>query len=474
MLSFLLNRQYTEIDNMSRVVFFGNIFHSLTFTESQTILNGFIAVENGKIIAIGSKADYTSWNYEHKKDFVEFQLSENQFLMPGFIDTHIHAPQVPNIGLGLDKPLMEWLNAYTFPTETEFKDKAFAKNVYEKVVKRTLSSGTTTACYFATIHKTSSAILADEAHSQGQRALVGKVAMNQYSPDHYIEQLEDSIRDNEEFIQYVKSLGSDLITPIITPRFAITCSMEMMRKLASLASKYDLPIQSHISENLDEIKFTLEIFPGHKNYAEVYDTAGLLTNKCIMAHCVHLEDREIELFAKRKTSVAHCPNSNTNLRSGLCDVKRLINGGLKVGLGTDISGGNRISILDSIRAALDVSHHLNFMKKQNVLGTGQVSSSEENLNYEPINYKQAIFLATLGGAQALAMDDKTGNFQIGKSFDALIIDAYAGAIDEFELPKSLTDHLTSLDKFEKLLQKFIYTGDDRNIINVFVDGRQVK
>lgn len=291
---------------------------------------------------------------------------------------------------------------------------------------------------------------------------------------HFSEELEESIKDNEEFIQYVKSLGSDLITPIITPRFAITCSMEMMKKLAKLASTYDLPIQSHISENLDEIKFTLDIFPGHKNYAKVYDTAGLLTNKCIMAHCVHLTDSEIELFAKRKTSVAHCPHSNTNLRSGLCDVKRLINGGLKVGLGTDISGGNRISILDSIRAALDVSHHLNFMKKQLVLGTGKVPSNEENEKYEPIDYKQAIYLATLGGAQALAMDDKTGNFQIGKSFDALVIDSYVGAVDEFKLPKSLTDHLTALDKFEKVLQKFIYTGDDRNIINVFVDGRQVK
>lgn len=291
---------------------------------------------------------------------------------------------------------------------------------------------------------------------------------------YFSEQLEDSIKDNEDFIKYVKSLGSDLITPIITPRFAITCSMEMMKQLAELASTYDLPIQSHISENLDEIKFTLEIFPGHKNYAEVYDTAGLLTNKCIMAHCVHLEDSEIELFAKRKTSVAHCPHSNTNLRSGLCDVKRLIDGGLKVGLGTDISGGNRISILDSIRAALDVSHHLNFMKKQNVLGTGKIPANEENEKYEPIDYKQGIFLATLGGAEALSMDDKTGNFQIGKSFDALIIDSYVGSVDEFDLPKSLTEHLTPLDKFEKLLQKFIYTGDDRNIINVFVNGRQVK
>lgn len=291
---------------------------------------------------------------------------------------------------------------------------------------------------------------------------------------HYSENMENSIRDNEEFIAYVKGLSSDLITPIITPRFAITCSMDMMKKLAELARTHDLPIQSHISENLDEIKFTLEIFPGHKNYAEVYDTAGLLTNKCIMAHCVHLEDAEIELFTKRGTSVAHCPNSNTNLRSGLCDVKRLMKGGLKVGLGTDVSGGNRISILESIRAALDVSHHLNMIKKQNILGTGQVPSNDENASYEPLDYKQGLFLATLGGAQALSIDDKIGNFQVGKSFDALLIDTYAGVVDEFLLPEELTSKLSDTQKFEKMIQKFVYTGDDRNIIQVFVNGKSVK
>lgn len=249
--------------------------------------------------------------------------------------------------------------------------------------------------------------------------------------------------------------------------------MDFMKKLAALAKCYDLPIQSHISENLNEISFTLEIFPGHKNYAEVYDTAGLLTDKCIMAHGVHLEDEEVKLFAERGTAVSHCPNSNTNLRSGMCDVKRLIAKGVKVGLGTDVSGGNRISILDAMRAALDVSHHINFMKKQNVKGTGQVPETAENMKYEPIDYKQAVFLATLGGAQAMALDKKIGNFMIGKSFDALLIDTYAGAVDKFDLPKVLTQNTSAEENFQKLLEKFIYVGDDRNILKVFVNGREV-
>lgn len=265
------------------------------------------------------------------------------------------------------------------------------------------------------------------------------------------------------------------MVPVITPRFAISCSMDLMKQLAGLAEQYKLPIQTHISENLDEIKFTLELYPGHQNYAEVYDTAGLLTNRCIMAHCVHLVDEEVTLFGKRGTSVSHCPNSNTNLKSGMCDVKRLIEQGIRVGLGTDISGGNKISIIDAVRSALDVSHHLNFMKKQNVLGTGQViENSDKNSKYEPLDYKQALFLATLGGAQALSLDQKIGNFQVGKEFDALLIETYAGPTEKFDLPTVLTASLTAEEKFLQLLQKFVYTGDDRNISKVFVKGRQVK
>lgn len=319
--------------------------------------------------------------------------------------------------------------------------------------------------------------------------------MNQYSPENYMfvqglvydnahidnfvfflsEKLDESVRDNIELIEYVIGLKSDLLTPIITPRFAVACSMELMKKLAGLAEEYNLPIQSHISENLDEISFTLELYPGNKTYAEVYDKAGLLTDKCIMAHGVHLSDEEVKLFSIRGTSVSHCPNSNTNLKSGMCDVKRLIENNVRVGLGTDVSGGNRISILDSMRSALDTSHHLNFMKKQNVCGTGRVlENSEKNSKYEPLDYKQGIFLATLGGAQALSMDDKIGNFIVGKDFDALLIDTYAGATDKFDLPKTLTANLTDEEKFQQLLQKFIYVGDDRNITKVYVSGRQVK
>lgn len=310
---------------------------------------------------------------------------------------------------------------------------------------------------------------------QGQRALVGKVSANQCSPETYMESTKECLIDNVEFAEYVLSLNSDLVRPIITPRFAITCTADLMKDLAGIAKKYDLHIQSHISENTDEVKFTHELYPDCKNYAEVYDKAGLLTNKCVMAHGVHLEDAEIKLFAERGTSVSHCPNSNTNLKSGICDVKRLIAAGVKVGLGTDISGGNRINMGDAIRSALDVSIHLSFFKKQRILGTGKLTeNAEENSKYEPIDYKQGLFLATLGGAQALALDNKIGNFLIGKDFDALLIEVHAGNIDKFDLPSVLTANLTDEYKFQQLLQKFLYVGDDRNVSKVYVKGQQVK
>lgn len=292
--------------------------------------------------------------------------------------------------------------------------------------------------------------------------------------DCFSEEAGQSIADNRELIEYVISLKSDLITPIITPRFAISCDMDFMKKLAGLAREFNLPIQSHISENIDEITFTLEIFPGHKNYAEVYNTAGLLTDRCIMAHGVHLTDDEVKLFAEKGVAVSHCANSNTNLQSGLTDVKRLIDNGVKVGLGSDISGGNRIGILDCVRASLDVSHHLNFVKKQNILGTGKLPETESNKNYQPMTYQQALFLATLGGAQSCGLENKIGNFVKGKDFDALVINVYGGSVDKFDIPTKVSENWNDEFKFHQKIQKFVYVGDDRNIAEVYVQGKQVK
>lgn len=177
--------------------------------------------------------------------------------------------------------------------------------------------------------------------------------------------------------------------------------MELMKKLGTLAAKYDLNIQTHVSENDKEVEFVKELF--NKEYCHVYDEAKLLKKRCILAHGVFLTDDDIKLLKQRDTAIAHCPASNTVLKSGLCDVKRLLNNGIRVGLGTDCSGGNRTCMLDIIRDALSVSNHLYFLKKQEISGTGRVQGDSkwklENENFTPLSYKQALYLATLGGAE---------------------------------------------------------------------------
>lgn len=453
-------------------LFLGSFVHSKSLNELEIIENGFIAVKNGKIVATGKR---TAIPDEYLTSMPITELTKTQFLMPGFVDCHIHAPQYPNLGLGLDLPLLEWLQTYTFPVESTYSDEKFAQTVYNCVVTRTIRCGTTLASYFATNHKSSSIILAEAAGRLGQRALIGKVCSDSSSPDFYIETTADSLQETEDFIQAILKLNTPLVKPIVTPRFALSCSSELLQGLGQLASKYDLHIQSHISENLDEIKAVEGIF--QKSYAKVYEDTQLLTPKCVMAHGVHLSDDELQIFAKTRAAIAHCPTSNTKLRSGFCDVRRLLEANVKVGLGTDVSGGHSASMLLAIQDALNVSHGLNFVKKQHISGTGQIAEINKDCNkkYEPLEYKHALYLATLGGSEALAMDHVCGNFLVGKEFDALLIDASVDPIDYIEIPKThVTDNVKQQGHVEKILQKFLYSGDDRNILKVFVAGTQVK
>lgn len=454
---------------MAATVYFGQFVTPRSFDQLHTESDGFVAVDaSGTIVAMGEKSAFDAWKSPQKASFAIRQLTEEQFLMPGFIDCHLHAPQFPNLGIGLDRPLLEWLNNYTFPIESRFKDAGLARKVFSSVVHRTLQMGTTTACYFGTIYKEANEILAEEMISQGQRGFVGKVAMNQMSPEYYVESCEASLKDTEEFVLKIRSMGSELVRPVITPRFAISCTAELMTGLAQLAAKYDLLVQSHISENVDEVKFVRELFPEAADYADVYKRCGLLTSKTVLAHGVHIEDAELEVFKQTGTSIAHCPNSNTYLSSGVCDVKRIRAHGVKVGLGCDVSGGNRIGIFDVMRHALEVSQMIGFVKSQDIKGSGQLPPADRDATYVPLNYKNALFLATLGGAEALSLDDTVGSFTVGKKFDALLID-----MSLLPAPNA-GDVLEPAERLSQLIRKFFYAGDDRVIREVFVNGRQVK
>ncbi|NXG61099.1 GUAD deaminase, partial [Hemiprocne comata] len=326
------------------------------------------------------------------------ELSNHEFFMPGMVDTHIHAPQYSFAGTRVDLPLLQWLTTYTFPTEAKYKDSDFAEEVYTRVVRRTLKNGTTTACYFATIYTDTSLLLAEIIDKFGQRAFVGKVCMDMNdSVPQYKEITADSIQETER------------VQPIITPRFGPSCTEDLLCALGDLAQARDLHVQSHISENEEEIKVVENMFPAYQSYTELYDKNKLLTSKTVMAHACYLSEEELKLFSLRGAAISHCPNSNFSLRSGVLNVQKVLKHNVKLGLGTDVAGGYSASMLDAIRKTMMASNSLQINK-----------SNETGLTLE-----EAFQLATLGGSQALGLDDVIGNFEVGKEFDALLINTKA-------------------------------------------------
>jgi len=339
---------------------------------------------------------------------------------------------------------MDWLNSYAFPTEKSFKDPLFARRVYTTVVRDTLRNGTTTALYYGTIHLEASKIFADVVEQSGQRGYIGKVCMDRNAPSDYIETTSDSIKNTSSFIEYVLAKNNPLVQPVITPRFIPTCTPELMKGLSVLASEHHLVIQSHISESMDQVKFTKALHPNWGNGRDVviFGDVGLLTERTVMAHGTQLTDQELEVLSKKKVGIAHCPLSNIFF-GGVFPVKKSLNNGVKVGLGTDVAGGYSCSLLSSIR--------------NTVISSKVVEMTTDASNF--VDHKEAFWLATMGGASLLGISGKIGSFAVGKAFDALLVD-YA-----FDLNRN--------EKLDDRFWRFINLGDDRNIRQVYVQGKCV-
>lgn len=518
---------------MSLTVVLGSIVHCVEFGSVVIIDDGCLIVEKefntikctldlSKEEDLASFESYTGMSRQSLSESsitstnptVELFDYRGKMIMPGFIDAHIHAPQHVFSGTGMDLELLQWLKQYTFPTEYKFCDIDFARANYEEVVQRTLKSGTTFASYFATIHCEASVELAKICQRIGQRAYVGKVSMD-HNDDPYVEELESGLKEEETFIQKVLSLspqGQDYLTsaaklgqpadvvkdsaleqdlnklcllnkketplvlPVITPRFAVACTSEMMRGLEKLYKFYSLPLQSHLSESLGEIEYVKHLFPEDGEYTEIYGNHGLLGERTYMAHCCHCVPSERQLLHSSKTAIVHCPNSNFMMLAGFCDVRQYLKDDIKVSLGTDVAGGYANSMLDAIRHTIMGSRQLSILKarEQQAKKEAEFKATGEQVlplgsykldDFNPINNWEALYLATVGGAKALNMDNVLGNFLPGKKFDGLVVDIAAKdtPIDSNHLPSS------TLTK----LEKFLFLGDDRNIVKVFVDGKLV-
>ncbi|KAJ0411831.1 hypothetical protein ATCC90586_002984 [Pythium insidiosum] len=376
-------------------------------------------------------------------------LPPSQFLMPGFVDTHVHAPQYQFTGTATDTPLMEWLNKYTFPVEASFEDTAVATEWYSKLIDRMLREGITTAQYFATIHVEATQRFVELLEERGQRAFVGLVSMDRNAPQSYMSpSTEQCLIDAETFIQWTLAKRNELIQPVVTPRFVPTCTPELLKGLGELAEKYRVRIQSHIAESHDEEAFVDMLHPGQRD-TKIFQTANLLNPRSCMAHAVHLKDEELDVFSATKTSIAHCPLSNFFFANGLLNLRRCWQKGVHVGLGTDIAGGYSPSMLRSIQTAVITSKALEV--------------SHAGGEFMALDFKDAFWVATMGGALALGIESDTGSFGIGKYLDAIVVD-------------TVRDHTIDISKRDTpldIFQKIIHNGDSRNFVRVIIKARTV-
>lgn len=366
-------------------------------------------------------------------------------IIPGLSDIHLHAPQYSFRGMGMDLELLDWLNTITFPEEAKYADLDYARKAYSIFVEDLKKSPTTRACIFGTLHVEATELLMDLLEETGLKTFVGKVNMDRNGPAVLQEKsAEESAASTVRWLS--DTVGKYQNTrPILTPRFTPSCSDELMKKLAEIQKEYHLPVQSHLSENMGEISWVQELCPETSFYGEAYDQFGLFGGEgcpAVMAHCVHSPQAEIELMKKRGVYIAHCPQSNTNLSSGIAPIREYLDKGLHVGLGTDIAGGHSLSMLRAIADAVQVSK----------LRWRLVDDRLKALTFE-----EAFYLATMGGGEFFG---KVGSFQKDYAFDAVILD------DSFyRHPQSLSVR----DRLERL----IYLSDDRCIKGKYVSGREL-
>ena len=389
------------------------------------------------------------------------ELSDGQYFLPGFIDLHIHAPQWAQAGTALDIPLQDWLDTYTFPLESKFSDLDFARKVYQDLVATLLANGTTTALYFATVHKEASFLLAQLCADKGQRGLVGKVVMDdkEENPAYYRdESTEAALADTESFIQLVQELNKTTkqgVYPVVTPRFIPSCTDEALAGLGELAKKYGTHIQSHCSESDWEHNYVLERM--HKSDTFALHEMGLLQDKAVMAHAVFLSDADADLFAETGTAIAHCPISNVCFSNGVLPAARFTRKGIDIGLGTDISGGFSPSLFDNIRQAVISSR----MLEEGV--DPSLAAPERGLPHSRITANEAFYYATAGGGQSLSLP--IGRLEENYAWDVQVIDVNA---PNAKLP--LFDDGISM---ENLLHKILFLSRPENIREVWVQGECV-
>lgn len=329
-----------------------------------------------------------------------------QLIIPGMVDLHVHAPQYSFHGLGMDMELLDWLKAYTFPEEAKYQDLDYAEKAYGLFVNDLKNSATTRACIFATVHRKATELLMRMLEDTGLITYVGKINMDRDAPD--------DLREADAYTSAFDTFGwlNDIegkferTKPILTPRFLPSCSDTLLNELREVLHAYDLPVQSHLSENPGEVELVKKLFPGAAFYGAGYDQYDMFgsAGRTVMAHCIYSTEEEVERISQNGVFVAHCPASNMNLSSGIAPVRKYLARRIRVGLGSDVAGGESLSVFRAIANAIQVSK----------LYWRLVDQSSA-----PLSFDEAFCMATVGGGEFFG---KVGSFGEGYEFDAVVID----------------------------------------------------
>lgn len=372
-------------------------------------------------------------------------------IFPGMVDMHVHAPQYAFRGTSMDLELMDWLNRYTFPEEEKYENLEYAEKAYSLFVNALKNGATTRACIFATRHRFATELLMKMMEESGLISYVGKVNMDREASEKLTEDSADrSAYDTFGWINAVKDKFKKT-KPILTPRFIPCCTDKLMEELREIQMAYGIPVQSHLSESKGEIEFVKFLRPENAFYGDSYNEYDLFGKnddintdvKTVMAHCVWSTDNEVELMRKNGVFVAHCPASNMNLTSGIAPIRKYLDLGLNIGLGSDIAGGHSESIFRAITDTIQVSKMYFRMVDE---------------KYKPLVFSEAFYLATKGGGKFFG---KVGSFEDGYDFDAIVLN------------DNVLSHPQTLNLAERM-ERAVYLGlDEKNLTAKFVAGTKV-
>ena len=398
--------------------------------------DGLLIVKDGSVEALGKAADLMPGLSEN----IEQVDLRGKLIVPGFVDCHVHYPQVDIIA-SYGEQLLDWLNKYAYPVEQQFSDPAHAQEVAEFFADELLRNGTTTALVFATVHPASVDAIFEAAKKRNMRLIAGKVLMDCNCPDELRDTAESGYKDSKALIE--KWHGTGRLSYAITPRFALTSSEEQLAAAGRLASEYpDVFVHTHLAENTEEVDLIAQQFPSSRSYLDVYDRHDLVRERSVFAHCLYLDDQDRSTMAAKNASIAFCPTSNLFLGSGLFDFQSAHDSNIKIGIGSDVGGGTSLNQLRTLSEAYKVLH----------------------LQDQSLPAFSAFYLATLGGAEALGLDNKIGNFARGKEADFIVLDS---------APASITRRrLASTDDVAEKLFALMMLGDDRAVCATYLAGQQ--